>query len=71
MEMLMSFFVLLAIGVLCLLFKSTRLIGVTGLTLLFLVFPFALLILLLIVCVIFYFNYKWRLRSYVQPKLPR
>ncbi len=71
MEMLMSFFILLVIGVLCLFFKTTRLIGVTGLTLLFLVFPFAFLILLLLVSVIFYFNYKWRLRSYVQPKLPR
>lgn len=71
MELLMSFFILLVIGLLCLCFKSTRLIGVTGLTLLFLVFPFAFITLFVLGCIIFYFNYKWRLRYYVQPKLPR
>lgn len=71
MEMLMSFFILLVIGVLCLFFKTTRLIGVTGLTLLFLVFPFAFIVLFIGGGVYIFFNHKWRLRNYVQPKLPR
>lgn len=71
MELLMSFFILLVIGGLCLLFRSTRLLGVTGLTLLFLVFPFAFIILIIGGCAFFLIRYKWRLRTYVQPKLPR
>lgn len=73
MEMLMSFFILLVIGVLCLFFKSTRLIGVTGLTLLFLVFPFAFIVLCISGCVFIYFNHllkRRKLNAYNQPQLP-
>lgn len=73
MELLMSFFILLVIGVLCLLFKSTRLIGVTGLTLLFLVFPFAFLVLGITACAFIYFNNLFnrrKLNEYNQPQLP-
>jgi len=71
MELFMSFFILIVIGGLCLFFKSTRLIGVTGLTLLFLVFPLAFIVLLFGGGIYLFFNQKWRLRNYVQPKLPR
>lgn len=71
MELFMSFFILLVIGGLCLIFKSTRLIGITGLTLLFLVFPFAFITLIIGVCAFFVIKNRWRLRAYVQPKLPR
>lgn len=73
MEMLMSFFILLAIGVLCLFFKSTRLIGVTGLTLLFLMFPFAFIALCITGCAYIYFNNllkRRNLNEYNQPKFP-
>lgn len=73
MELFMSFFILLVIGLLCLIFKSTRLIGITGLTLLFLVFPFAFIFLCITACAFFYFNnlFKRRkLNEYNQPKLP-
>lgn len=73
MELLMSFFILLAIGVLCLFFRSTRLIGVTGLTLLFLLFPFAFIVLFITGCASFYFNHLFKrrkLNEYTQPKLP-
>ena len=71
MMLFVSFFTLLVIGVLCLCFKSTRMLGVTGLTLLFLVFPIAFLLFFTLGCIFIYFNKKWRLRYYVQPKLPR
>lgn len=73
MEMLMSFFILLVIGVLCLFFKTTRLIGVTGLTLLFLVFPFAFIVLCITGCAFIYFNNllkRRKLNEYNQQKLP-
>jgi hypothetical protein len=70
MMLFVSFFTLLVIGMLCLCFKSTRMLGVAGLTLLFLVFPLAFLLFFILGC-IFYFNKKWRLRYYVQSKLPR
>lgn len=51
---------LIVIGVLCLAFKSTRLTGVAGLTLLSLVYPPLFLALLVIGSVAFYFinHYK-------------
>lgn len=73
MEILMMFFTLLVIGLLCLVFKSTRLTGVVGLTLLFLVFPFAFLVLLIVGCVFLYFARIFKRRNlnvYSQPKLP-
>lgn len=73
MELLMTFFTLLVIGLLCLLFKSTRLVGVAGLTLLMLVFPFAFIALVAIVCLVVYLNLKFRRRKlhvHSQPKLP-
>ena len=63
MELLMSFFILLVIGTLCLFFKSTRLIGVTGLTLLFLVFPFAFIALCMTACAFIYFNHVFKRRK--------
>lgn len=67
----MTIFVLLAIGGLLLLFKSTRLVGVAGLTLLFIVVPFAFLFVLLLGCVFVYFKFRRRnLNVYTQPKLP-
>lgn len=71
MTLLSSFFILLVIGTLCLCFKSTRMLGVTGLTLLFLVFPLAFILFFIFGCVLFYFNKKWSIRYYVQSKLPR
>lgn len=65
----MTIFILLAIGLLCLLFKSTRLVGVAGLTLIFIVVPFAFLFLVLLGCVFLYFKHKWRLNNYVQPRI--
>lgn len=68
----MTILILLAIGLLCLLFKSTRLVGVAGLTLIFIVVPFAFLFMLLLGCVFVYFNFKFKRRSlnvYSQPKL--
>lgn len=73
MELLMIFFTLLVIGLLCLLFRSTRLAGVVGLTLLFLVFPLAFIALLVVACFVCYLNLKFRRRKlhvYSQPKLP-
>lgn len=73
MELLMIFLTLLVIGLLCLLFKSTRLAGVVGLTLLFLVFPIAFFALLFFTCLLLYINRKLKRRNlnvYSQPKLP-
>ncbi len=67
----MTIFILLTIGGLLLLFRSTRLVGAAGLTLLFIVVPFAFLLLLLLGCVFLYFHFKHkRIRYHVQPKLP-
>lgn len=65
----MTFLILFTVGVLCLIFKSTRLVGVVGLTILMLIVPGLFLLLLLFGCVFLYFNFKRRLRKYVQPKL--
>lgn len=70
MESLMVFFTLLVIGVLLLIFSTTRLIGVVGLTLLFLVFPFAFLLLFFLGGLFLYCNFKFkRMKYYEQPKL--
>ena len=66
----MTFLILFTVGLLCLIFKSTRLVGVVGLTILMLIVPGLFLLLLLIGSIFLYFNLKWRLRKYVQPKLP-
>jgi hypothetical protein len=70
----MVFFTLLVIGGLCLIFKSTRLVGVVGLTLLFLIFPFVFLLLLVLGGLFLYCNFKLNQRRniyvYSQPKLP-
>ena len=69
----MTILILLAIGLLCLLFKSTRLVGVAGLTLIFIVVPFAFLFALLLGCVFAYVRFKFKRRNlnvYAQPKLP-
>jgi len=68
----MTVLILFAIGGLLLLFRSTRLVGVAGLTLLFIVVPFAFLFVLLLACVFVYFYLKFKRRNlnvYSQPKL--
>ena len=66
----MTLLILFTVGVLCLIFKSTRLVGVVGLTILMLIVPGLFLLLLLFGSIFLYFNHHWRLRPYVQPKLP-
>lgn len=69
----MAVFTLLVIGLLCLLFKSTRLVGIAALTLLFLLNPLVFLVLLVLGCVGLYFIRKFKRRNlnvYSQPKLP-
>lgn len=68
----MAILTLLVIGLFCLAFKSTRMIGVMGLTLLMLMHPLIFLILFVVVFAIFYFIFKQRrtLNVYEQPKLP-
>lgn len=65
----MALLTLLVIGLFCLIFKSTRMIGVIGLTLIALVYPFVFLALFLVVLVIAYFKLR-RLNVYQPPKLP-
>lgn len=67
----MTFLILFTVGVLCLIFKSTRLVGVVGLTILMLIVPGLFLLLLLLGSVFIYFYCKRRLRHYVQPELPQ
>lgn len=70
----MAFFTLLVIGAICLIFKSTRLIGVIGLTLLLLVFPIVFLLLLLMGCMGLVIQYKFNRRNLnviTQPTLPK
>ncbi len=59
----MTILILLVIGGLLMLFKSTRLVGVAGLTLLFVVVPFAFLFLLLLGCVFAFVRYKLKRRN--------
>lgn len=69
----MAVFTLLVIALLCLLFKSTRLVGVIGLTLLSLLYPFVFIVLVAHGLVALYYYRKFKRRKfneYVQPKLP-
>lgn len=66
----MALLTLLVIGLFCLIFKSTRMIGVIGLTLIALVYPFVFLALFLVVLVIAYFKLRRKLNVYQPPKLP-
>jgi hypothetical protein len=68
----MTVLTLIVIALLCLLFKSTRLVGLAGITLLLCIFPI-LSLMLLLGCIGFYLyrKFKWRnLNVYTQPKLP-
>lgn len=62
---------LIVIGLLCLAFKSTRLTGVAGLTLLSLVYPVLLLALIVIGGVVLYFIHHKRSNSNVFSKLTK
>lgn len=67
----MVFLTLFVIGALCLVFKTTRIIGVIGITLLLLLYPVAFLLLLLIGCIrIYQLTRRRNLNVYEQPKLP-
>ncbi len=61
----MFVFTLIVIGLLCLAFKSTRLTGVVGLTLLSLIYVWLFLALLVLGCVGLYLVYYKRSRYYV------
>lgn len=69
----MVFLTLLIIGAICLVFKTTRLIGVVGVTFLLLLYPLACLSFLFIGCIYLYHKYiftRRKLNVYEQPKLP-
>lgn len=66
----MALLTLLVIGLFCLVFKSTRMIGVIGLTLIALVYPFVFLTLLLVFIVVAYFKLRRKLNAYRPPELP-
>ena len=69
----MVFLTLFVIGVLCLVFKTTRIIGVIGITFLLLLYPIAFILLLVIGCLCIFINYKLFRRNfnvYTQSKLP-
>ncbi len=65
----MFVFTLIVIGLLCLAFKSTRLTGVVGLTLLSLIYVWLFLALLAIGSVALYVTY-YRRKYHEFPKLP-
>ena len=69
----MTFTTLLVIGLLCLIFRSTRFIGVVGLTLLSLIYPGALIGMIAIGCIFFYVRYRYnrsKLNEYQYTYLP-
>lgn len=66
----MFVFTLLVIGLLLLAFRSTRLAGVAGLTLLLLVHPKLFFALLILGCVVLLFIYFKRRRNHEFPTLP-
>jgi hypothetical protein len=69
----MVFLTLFVIGVLCPVFKSTRIIGVIGSTFLLLLYPIAFILLLVIGCLGLFIQFKFSRRAlnvYTQPKLP-
>lgn len=67
----MTFLILFTVGALCLIFKSTRIVGVVGLTILMLIVPGLFLLLLLVGSIFLFFHCKWRLRNYVQSQLSK
>jgi len=66
----MALLTLLVIGLFCLVFKSTRMIGVIGLTLISLVYPFVFLTFLLVFIAVAYFKLRRKLNAYRPPELP-
>lgn len=66
----MALLTLLVIGLFCLLFRSTRMIGVIGLTLIVLVYPFLFVTLLLVLIVVSFFKLRRKLNAYRPPELP-
>ena len=67
----MAVFTLLVIALLCLIFKSTRLAGVVGLTLLALLYPIVFIVLLAHGAVVLYYIRKHKRRKQnEQSKLP-
>lgn len=66
----MFVFTLIVIGLLCLAFKSTRLTGVAGLTLLSLVYPPLLLAFLAVGSIAIYFIHYQKGKNYERTKLP-
>ena len=66
----MFIFTLIVIGLLCLAFKSTRLTGIAGLTLLSLVYPQLFFVLLVLGSIFIYFIYYKRSKFHEFPKLP-
>ena len=66
----MHFFTLVVIGLLCLMFKSTRLAGVAGLTFLSLIHPLLFLALLITGSAIFYIYRKGLIHEFRLSKLP-
>lgn len=66
----MALLTLLVIGLFCLVFKSTRMIGVIGLTLIALVYPFVFITLFFVVLFVGYFKLRRKLNVYQPPKLP-
>ncbi len=67
----MTFFTLLSIGLLCLVFKSTRLVGVVGLTIMGLIWPgwaLSLMAISVLGVAIYYFYKHRRLRLYAPDK---
>ena len=65
----MFVFTLIAIGLLCLAFRSTRLTGVAGLTLLSLVYPLLFFALLILGSIFIYFIHYKRRKLHEFPKL--
>lgn len=68
----MVFLTLVIVGVICLVFKSTRTIGVIGITFLLLLYPLFVLCLLMLCCFYLFYQYKLfrrNLNVYEQPKL--
>jgi hypothetical protein len=69
----MVFLTLFVVGAICLVFKSTRSIGVIGMTFLLLLYPIVFLLMIAITCIHLYIHYKQtrsKLNVYEQPKLP-
>lgn len=64
---------LFVVGVMCLVFKSTRTLGIFGITFLLLLYPVAFMSFLVVACFFFFIHYKLSRRNlnvHEQPKLP-